>query len=82
MRFVIDAHVGAPLPVICPRRIRGTYSVPPSFTLMLAEFDAVMFVFALQSMPAYVEPMDGDMSISVPSPATVSDPTVFAQVGV
>ena len=56
--------------------------MPPSFTLMLAEFGVAAFVFALQRMPGYVDPMDGDMSISVPSPATVSDPTVFAQVGV
>ena len=78
---MIDAHVGAPLPVICPRRIRGTYSVPPSFTLMLAEFGVAAFVFALQRMPGYVDPTDGDMSISVPSPATVSDPTVLEQTG-
>ena len=48
---------------------------------MLAEFGVAAFVFALQRMPGYVDPMDGDMSISVPSPATVSDPTVLEQTG-
>ena len=82
MRFVIDAHAGVVLLLTCPRQIRGTYSVPPSLMLTLAVFGAAAFVFAQQRMPGYDAFADGDMSISVPSPATVSDPTEFTHVGV